>query len=120
MGAIQPTSTNPKRSRLPVHDSPYIVFGTLPLCTKAHAFNLGVRRQLPPSDDLPCATLPAMVGDPLPALPIVKIGVAQSAIAITAYFFYFQNSVHYDGAPGFFMGFHYLLSQKSTSLSRGA
>ena len=47
------------------------------LCTKAHAFN--VRRQLPPSDDLPCATLPAMVGDPLPALPTVKLGVAQSA-----------------------------------------
>lgn len=27
------------------------------------------RCQLPPSDDLPCATLPAMVGDPLPASP---------------------------------------------------
>ena len=35
--------------------------------------------KLPPSDDLPCATLPAMVEDPLPALPTVKLGVAQSA-----------------------------------------
>lgn len=65
-------------------DCQFMTFPTLllklyHLRTRAHAFNLGVRRQLPPSDDLPCATLPAMVGDPLPALPTVKLGVAQSA-----------------------------------------
>lgn len=65
-------------------DCQFMTFPTLllklyHLRSRAHAFNLGVRRQLPPSDDLPCATLPAMVGDPLPALPTVKLGVAQSA-----------------------------------------
>lgn len=55
--------------------------------------------------------------------PLWSLEWLKALIPITAYFFYFQNSVHYDGAPGFFMGFHYLLTQKiqkSTSLSRGA
>ena len=107
------------------------------------------QHQLPPSDDLPCATLSAMVGDPLPASPtsfktnillahcedrkgysnsnyLRLIGVlAQSQVTITVYLFYipklsavrFLNSSWSSRSS---MVFHYLLTQKSTWLCRGA
>ena len=76
--------------------------------------------KLPPSDDLPCATLPAMVGDPLPALPTVKLGVAQSAHSNHCILFLLPKLSALWWCSRFFMVFHYLLTQKSTSLSRGA